>query len=67
MRGSCYRTSRNDLFDSFGAEKLRMLIYAHRGTSALHPENTQRAFQRALALESMGSSSMSTLRPMGSR
>ena len=27
-----------------------MLIYAHRGMSALHPENTLRAFRHALAL-----------------
>src|SRR5918997_6417535 len=26
------------------------LIYAHRGASAIHPENTLRAFQHALAL-----------------
>jgi glycerophosphoryl diester phosphodiesterase len=26
-----------------------MLIYAHRGASAIHPENTLRAFQQALA------------------
>jgi glycerophosphoryl diester phosphodiesterase len=27
-----------------------MLIYAHRGASAIHPENTLRAFQHALAI-----------------
>jgi glycerophosphoryl diester phosphodiesterase len=27
-----------------------MLIYAHRGASAMHPENTLRAFQHALAI-----------------
>src|SRR5215212_4855372 len=27
-----------------------MLIYAHRGASAIHPENTLRAFRHALAI-----------------
>ena len=32
-----------------GDEKMLPLIYAHRGSSALHPENTLRAFRHALA------------------
>ena len=31
-----------------------MLIYAHRGASAIHPENTLRAFQHALAVGADG-------------
>src|SRR3954467_9018503 len=31
-----------------------MLIYAHRGASAIHPENTLRAFRHALAIGADG-------------